>query len=129
MSRVSKPKTSHKSLKNLQKQSHIYRGKGPRIGPATPHSVDDFARSIYHVKNDAQRQKERIMSTRNMIIGAFAGVFITVIGYAQQTEPTVANMPPVVVKTIPQSGDLEVDPGLTEIRVTFSKDMMDGSWS
>ncbi|MFP6582581.1 MAG: Ig-like domain-containing protein [Candidatus Hydrogenedentota bacterium] len=49
--------------------------------------------------------------------------------YAQQNAPTVATMPPVVVKTVPQSGDTEVDPRLTEIRVTFSKDMTDGSWS
>ena len=37
--------------------------------------------------------------------------------------PSVATMPPVVVKTVPQSGDLAVDSTLTEIRVTFSKGM------
>jgi RNA polymerase sigma-70 factor (ECF subfamily) len=37
--------------------------------------------------------------------------------------------PPVVVQTVPRSGDVEVDPGLTEIRVTFSKDMAEGCWS
>lgn len=42
---------------------------------------------------------------------------------------SVATMPPVVVKTVPQSGDTSVDPSISEIRVTFSKDMMDGSWS
>lgn len=42
---------------------------------------------------------------------------------------SVATMPPVVVKTVPQSGDKNVDPSIREIRVTFSKDMMDGSWS
>lgn len=41
----------------------------------------------------------------------------------------VAALPPVVVETIPKSGELTVDPSLTEIRVTFSKDMMDRSWS
>jgi len=44
-------------------------------------------------------------------------------------DPSVATMPPVVVKTVPQSGDRNVDPSITEIRVTFSKDMADGSWS
>lgn len=44
-------------------------------------------------------------------------------------DPSVATMPPVVVKTVPQSGDTNVDPSLTEIHVTFSKDMADGSWS
>jgi RNA polymerase sigma-70 factor (ECF subfamily) len=46
-----------------------------------------------------------------------------------QDEIRVATMPPVVVKTVPQSGDTDVDPATTEIRVTFSKDMMDKSWS
>ncbi len=36
---------------------------------------------------------------------------------------------PVVVRTVPQAGDQAVDPGLDEIRVTFSKDMMDQSWA
>jgi len=35
----------------------------------------------------------------------------------------------VVVRTIPQAGSDSVDPSLTEIKVTFSKDMMDKSWS
>jgi RNA polymerase sigma-70 factor (ECF subfamily) len=38
-------------------------------------------------------------------------------------------MPPVVVKTVPQSGDTQVDPATKEIQVTFSKKMGDGSWS
>jgi RNA polymerase sigma factor (sigma-70 family) len=36
---------------------------------------------------------------------------------------------PVVVKTVPQAGSDDVDPNLKEIRVTFSKDMTDKSWS
>ena len=35
----------------------------------------------------------------------------------------VKAQPPVVTKTVPTSGDIEVDPGLKEIQVTFSKDM------
>lgn len=41
----------------------------------------------------------------------------------------VADAPPVVVKTVPAAGEEGVDPGLKEIRVTFSKEMMDKSWS
>lgn len=37
--------------------------------------------------------------------------------------------PPVVVRTVPDRGDVNVDPSLTEIRATFSKKMLDGSWS
>jgi RNA polymerase sigma factor (sigma-70 family) len=42
---------------------------------------------------------------------------------------TLESVPPVVVKTVPAAGADDVDPKLTEIKVTFSKDMEDGSWS
>ena len=42
---------------------------------------------------------------------------------------TIATAPPVVVQTVPQAGSTDVDPKLAEIKVTFSKDMLDGSWS
>jgi hypothetical protein len=42
---------------------------------------------------------------------------------------SVANASPVVVETQPISGEREVAPGETEIRVRFSKKMTDGSWS
>lgn len=39
------------------------------------------------------------------------------------------NRVPVVIRTVPESGAKNVDPGLTEIRAAFSKEMMDKSWS
>ncbi len=43
---------------------------------------------------------------------------------------SVKSMPPSVVKTVPQSGDTTVDSALSEIKVTFSKDMMtDRMWA
>jgi len=42
---------------------------------------------------------------------------------------TVDAMPPVVVKTVPEAGRTDVAPGVTDLRVTFSKEMTDGSWS
>jgi hypothetical protein len=41
----------------------------------------------------------------------------------------IDSMPPVVVKTVPESGSKEVPPGEYEIRVRFSKKMTAGSWS
>jgi hypothetical protein len=41
----------------------------------------------------------------------------------------VDTLPPVVVKAVPESGALDVAPGETEVRVTFSKPMLDGGWS
>jgi RNA polymerase sigma-70 factor (ECF subfamily) len=43
---------------------------------------------------------------------------------------SVKDLPPVVVKTVPQAGDTKVDAArVKEVRVTFSKDMMDKSWT
>jgi hypothetical protein len=42
---------------------------------------------------------------------------------------TVTGLPPVVVETWPVSGVRDVEPGIVEIRVRFSKEMADGSWN
>jgi RNA polymerase sigma-70 factor (ECF subfamily) len=47
----------------------------------------------------------------------------------KRTGMTLAKAPPVVVATTPRAGDDAVDPNLTELKVTFSKDMEDGNWS
>lgn len=55
-----------------------------------------------------------------------AGVAMT----PKATKVSVETMPPVVVKTVPRAGATNVDPAITEIRVTFSKDMMtEKMWS
>lgn len=44
--------------------------------------------------------------------------------------PQGGKVPPVVVATVPKAGETNVDPGLGEIRVTFSKNMMtENMWS
>ena len=48
---------------------------------------------------------------------------------AEDAAQTVAGLPPVIVRTQPISGARDVEPGVTEIRATFSKEMLDGSWS
>ena len=49
---------------------------------------------------------------------------------AQTTQtPTVETTAPVVVKTVPEAGSKDVAAGVVEIKVTFSKEMADGSWS
>jgi hypothetical protein len=55
---------------------------------------------------------------------------LLVAGLAWGQEVSVKSMPPSVIKTVPQSGDMTVDAaGTTQIKVSFSKEMMDGSWS
>jgi hypothetical protein len=41
----------------------------------------------------------------------------------------IDSIAPVVVKTVPEAGTKDVPAGEYEIKVTFSKDMSDGSWS
>ncbi len=54
-----------------------------------------------------------------------AGMLATGIGIVQaENKITVHTMPPVVVKTFPQAGDTAVDPSISEISVTFSKEML-----
>lgn len=50
-------------------------------------------------------------------------------GAVHAQEITLETAPPVIIKTAPEAGAAEVDPGTTEIRVTFSKKMHDDSWS
>jgi len=59
-----------------------------------------------------------------LVAGALCGLGSQVIR-AQSIE----SMPPVVVKTVPESGAKDVAPGEFELRVTFSKPMADQSWS
>ena len=40
-----------------------------------------------------------------------------------------SSIPPVVIKTVPESGASDVDPQLSEIAVTFSSQMKDKQWS
>ena len=65
------------------------------------------------------------------IYGMFGIVGIAAVIYAaDEPAPSVRTLPPVVVKTVPMSGDTAVDASkVTEIRVTFSKAMTDKSWS
>lgn len=48
---------------------------------------------------------------------------------APKNGPSLESAPPVVVKSIPESGADDVDASLTEIKVTYSKAMTDESWS
>src|SRR4051812_26880892 len=60
--------------------------------------------------------------------GALFGIF-SLAGQVGAEEHTVASLPAVVVKTEPEAGRTDVDPQIKEIRVTYSKKMLDKSWS
>jgi RNA polymerase sigma-70 factor (ECF subfamily) len=63
------------------------------------------------------------------ILSAILVVALHAGAVARAQEITLDSAPPVVVKTVPEAGAGDIDPATTEIRVTFSKDMQDESWS
>lgn len=65
---------------------------------------------------------------RRMLLAIVAGA-AACSGVTRAQEITLESAPPVVVRTVPEAGAGEVDPATTEVRVTFSKEMQDGSWS
>lgn len=64
-----------------------------------------------------------------MLTLACAGLFAGRILAQTEAAPTVDSVAPVVVKTIPEAGTKDVAAGEVEIKVTFSKEMADNSWS
>ena len=68
--------------------------------------------------------------TKMIATSAVAGL-VALVAVAQTVrEVSVKSMAPSVVRTAPESGTTDVDPALTEIKVTFSKDMItDRMWS
>jgi hypothetical protein len=66
---------------------------------------------------------------RLVIVAVFALASCTPTWSEEPKSMNVDSLPPVVVKTAPESGDTKVDASLTEIRITFSKKMQDRSWS
>src|SRR5687767_4576156 len=65
---------------------------------------------------------------KSLMLGALLAIALLPQRVAAQGQD-IESMPPVVVKTVPEAGSKEVNPGTMEITVTFSKKMKDGSWS
>src|SRR3954470_24171364 len=64
-------------------------------------------------------------------IAVFVALFsvFSLAGQLSAEEHSVASLPAVVVKTEPQAGLTDVDPNIKEIKVKYSKKMLDKSWS
>lgn len=70
------------------------------------------------------------MKGHAMSLGVLTALLgISMSGGAVGEEPSLRNVPPVVVKTSPQAGAAGVPATVKEIRIQFSKPMMDKSWS
>ncbi len=75
------------------------------------------------------KQKENGMIRNAAAILTTVLVVVTLTGTARAQEVSVELLPPSVIKTLPTCGDAKVPTTTTQIKVTFSKEMMDGSWS
>jgi hypothetical protein len=60
---------------------------------------------------------------------AIPAQYVMLIQKATASHPLEEDLPPVVVRSVPESGSRDVPAGLQEIRVTFSNEMKDRSWS
>lgn len=61
----------------------------------------------------------------SIVAAALCAIPVTLLAQA----PTVDSIAPVVVKTVPEAGSKDVAPGVMEIKIKFSKEMADQSWS
>jgi RNA polymerase sigma-70 factor (ECF subfamily) len=96
---------------------HRVAGSQPGTTPKQPPDFQDQTK----LKNKNMKTKTLLTT---LIIGAICQ-FAPSIGQAQDVD----SMAPVVVKTVPEAGTKDVSPGIVEIKVTFSKEMTDQSWS
>jgi hypothetical protein len=68
------------------------------------------------------------MKIQNSLVCFWAAALCSLAPNASRAQD-IDSMPPVVVKTVPEAGSTNVAPGVVEIKVSFSKEMKDGSWS
>lgn len=63
------------------------------------------------------------------IFGTFIALIALICGAQAQQALDINNLPPVVIRTNPVANATDVSSSVSEIRVTFSKDMKEGTWS
>jgi len=69
--------------------------------------------------------------TKSISIVLVSAIVFTAFALTASSEGiSIDAFPPSVVKTIPFCGDTNVDPGITEVKITFSRDMITNQmWS
>lgn len=68
------------------------------------------------------------MKAKLLLAGTLIGV-LCALSTGRLAAQNIDNMAPVVIKTVPEAGSKDVAPGVMEIKITFSKEMQDQSWS
>jgi hypothetical protein len=103
-----------------------FNGLQPRAKP-----VETVSRPHRSLITPLKRGVNERMAPRLGTVVALA-VAASLVSFTQPgiaAEVSLESAAPVVVRTVPVAGATSVDPALTEIKVTYSKAMQDGSWS
>ena len=119
-------------IKTLARQAHLNIIFDPRLT-----AVDQTGKSIHppvsiRLENvTAQNVLEAVLNNNNLRLERDPTTEVSCVAFNDTTPEgrDIESMPPVVVKTVPESGAKGVAPGIVEIKVTFSKEMTDNSWS
>jgi len=119
-------------IKTLARQANLNIIIDPKVT-----AVDETGRSIHppvsiRMENvTAQNVLEAVLNNNNLRLERDPTTKVSRVGFNDPTPEgrDIESMPPVVVKTVPESGAKEVAAGIVEIKVTFSKEMTDNSWS
>ena len=68
------------------------------------------------------------MKTNTLLSALILGALCQFVPQTSRAQD-IDNFAPVVVKTVPEAGSKDTPPGEFEVKITFSKEMADQSWS
>src|SRR6266581_6533213 len=117
-------------IKTLARQANLNIIIDPKVT-----AIDQTGKSIHppvslRMENvTAQNVLEAVLNNNNLRLERDQKVSRVAFNDPAPEGQDIESMPPVVVKTVPESAAKEVAPGIVEIKVTFSKEMTDNSWS
>jgi RNA polymerase sigma-70 factor (ECF subfamily) len=117
-------------IKTLARQAHLNIIIDPRIMPAGQTGKSRPV-SIRLENTTAQKVLETVLNNNNLRLERDPTNKLSRVALKDPATEghEMESMPPVVVNTLPVSGAKDVAPGPAEIKVTFSKEMTDNSWS
>jgi hypothetical protein len=102
--------------------------KNPCFGRLANRRLEENKLSTGILLSPQRLSSRREQSALSAFLVGSAAIFLATAA-AKAEDLTLQSARPVVVKTVPPAGAADVDAGLTEIKVIFSKPMQDGSWS
>jgi RNA polymerase sigma-70 factor (ECF subfamily) len=119
-------------IKTLARQAHLNIIIDPRVIAADEAGTSLHRPISMRLENvTAQNVLEAVLRNNDLRLERDPNAKVSRIAFKDSAPEgqDIESMPPVVVKTVPESGAKDVAPGIVEIKVTFSKEMTDESWS